>query len=552
MIDLTGANLVAYLLRVVKDAVIRNPRFKTTLGEVTFASNNQINWGDVQVLVKSVTTSGTRLSPDYFMCTQHGRAILAKVGDKEGSFVEWVTENDKTRNTPTAGVYYFNVDAVNEQTRDVNLTIRQYRWAQGSLNNAEGTIVTLRDGIDGTTLTATDAQAGAVSINAFNHFLYLLTPCAQLVLTAPGPHTLVPNVDYWILRKQSAVILQKTAGGQEFVNIPPSLFPYTDIQIFDQDQYELRKNIDYTFQGPDWIVLGNFTPPGSTLTATAKVKMNPATTIPATNPENILQIQVGPNESLASGQVLITTTSGDFNNALIGTDGNVLLPQLLQPGEYYRFEARILTQDQTVVGKKYELNGFKKTVWDPKAGGTDANNPAPGAFVLQLDSNGNSIEAIPGMVLAVGDAVVKGDQCAIIVNPDLTETYEVFGSKENLNFTLECKSNDFQTSSDISELLKRELLVYRRQNMEADGITIFEATRDNQGEQRDPSGTAPRYIFNVTVSASADWKVFVPCITRMASFEVNLSGLPTDFLGKINMVPRMQALGAFQFIPSYA
>jgi hypothetical protein len=552
MLDLTGANLVAYLIRVVKDAVARNPRFRNTLGEVTFASNNQINWGDTQILVKSVTTSGTRLSPDYFMCTQHGRAILAKVGDKEGSFVEWVTENDKTRRTPPAGTYYFNVDAVNEQTRDVNLTVRQYRWEQGSGKNAEGTIVTLRAGIDGRTLTASDAHAGDVDVNAFEKFLYLLTPTQQLVLTAPGPVTLTPNVDFWILRKQSAVVLDKTVGGTELVNIPPSLAPFTDIELFDQDQYQLRKNLDYTFQGPNWIVLSPFTPPGSTITATATVKMNPATTIPATNPENILHVNVGPNESLAPGQIFISTTSGDFHSATLDTNGDIIIPQLLQPGEGYRFEVRILTQDMTVVGKKYELNGFKKTVWDPKGGAPDANTPGPGAYKLDLDVNGNTIEAIPGLVLAIGDAVVKGDQCAVIVNPELTETYEVFGSKENLTFALDCRANDYQTASDVSELLKRELLVFRRQNMEADGITIFEATRDNQGEQRDPSGTAPRYTFTVTVSASADWKVFVPCITRMVSFEVTEGILTPDFLGKVSAVPRLQAFGAFQFIPSYA
>jgi hypothetical protein len=486
------------------------------------------------------------------MCTQHGRAILVKVGDKEGSFVEWVTENDKTRKTPKTGVYYFNVDAVNEQTRDVNLTVQQFRWEQGSLSNAEGTTIGLAPGIDGTTLVSvTDLNHPSTTINyvAFEKFLRLTTAVERLQLVGPGPTTLTPNVDFWILREQDTVVLPSTAGGAELVSVPPNS---TAITFIDQDGYELRKNIDYYFQGPKWIMLSANTPGGSTITARGTFKLDPSTN-DATNPENIIHLNVGPTEELATGQVFISATSGDFKNVSVDQNGNVLLPVLLLPGEYYRYEVRILTQNFTVVGKKYELNGFKKTRWDAKAGAADANSPAPGAYVLDLDpTTQQPIDPIPGMVLAIGDAVVKDDQCAIIVNPELTETYEVFGSKENLSFTLECKSNDYQTSSDLSELLKRELLVMRRQNMEADGITIFEATRDNQGEQRDPSGTAPRYIFTVTISASADWKVFVPCVTRMVSYEIHESLYLPDFSGKITAAPRIQAFGAFQFLPAYA
>jgi hypothetical protein len=540
-------------MRVVKDAVIRNPRFRNTLGEVTFASNNQVNWGDVQVLVKSVTTSGTRLSPDYFMKTQHGRTILAKVGDKEGTFVEWVTENDKTRLTPKTGVYYFNVDAVNEQTREVNLTVQQYRWEQGQFKNAEGTKVLLRDGIDGTTLTATDAAnpTGQVNVVAFEKHLYLLTPTEELILTDPTPTVLTPNVDYWILRAQTQVVCQSTAGGRELISVPTN---YTMLSILDQDGYELRKNVDYTFQGPGWILVSAFTPPAQTLSARGVFKLNPAVEgIPATNPENVIHLNIGPTESLAPGQINISATSGDYTAVDPDANGNVTLPVLLLPGEYFRYDVRILTANFTIVGHKYELNGFKKTRFDKTAGGPDANTPGPGAYVLDLDpATQQPIDPIPGMVLAIGDAVVKDDQCAVIVNQDITETYEVFGSKENLSFVLECKSNDYQTSSDISELLKRELLIMRRENMEADGITIFEATRDNQSEQRDPSGTASRYTFTVTISASADWKVFVPCVTRLASYEVRESAYMDGYTGKINMAPRLQAFGAFQFIPAYA
>src|SRR5271167_2408311 len=132
------------MLRMIRDIVDRNPRFKQTLGEVTFPANTIIKWKDVWVSLTNVSTSGTRLSPNYFMCTQLGRAILAKVGDKDGQFVEWTREVDKTHATPTPGVYYLNVDFFDDRTRDLGLTVRKFRWIEGKLAQATGTVVNFR------------------------------------------------------------------------------------------------------------------------------------------------------------------------------------------------------------------------------------------------------------------------------------------------------------------------------------------------------------------------------------------------------------------------
>src|SRR5271168_2999135 len=185
MIDLTGANLVNYLLRMIRDIVERNPRWKNNLGEVTFPANTIIRWGDVWCSVTSVTTSGTRLSPSYFMCTQIGRAILAKVGDKDGQFIEWTREVDPTHMTPTAGVYYLNVDFFDDRTRELGLTVQKFRWAEGKLKQAIGTVVNFRPGIDLNTVRFFDSSTSLpVQVTPFNQsiggFAYLISPCQQL------------------------------------------------------------------------------------------------------------------------------------------------------------------------------------------------------------------------------------------------------------------------------------------------------------------------------------------------------------------------------------
>jgi hypothetical protein len=582
MLDLTGGNLVAYLLRIIRDAVDRNPRFKKTLGEVSYPANTMIRWKDAWIIIKNVASSGNRLSPDYFMCTQLGRAILGKFEDKEGCFIEYLRETDPTLALQDPGVYYINVDYVSEQTRDVGFTVQKYIWREGCIKQAAGSQVFFRQGlidptydspgimnnqvVDLTTLTAHDATTGAVvNFNAFNTsyggFANLLTPCEQLVFNFQNGTPLNPFTDFWYQRPQSMVVCQSTKGGfeRELINIP---VPYVSVNFTDQTGYQLRPNLDYTFYGgPQWIQLSQTAPPGSTITANMVVKLNPYTT-PGTNPENILPTNVGPNQSLAEGQVFIHTPAGDFPNVTPDAQGNVVLPVLLQPGQWCRWEVRILDQRYLAKGRKLELSNF--VIVDPNSITYSVPKPTPQnptptqkeqdtAGKPLLNNAGQLQYVFPGLWLAIGDQVVVGDQIAVIVSPVTTEVYEIFGSKDNLTITLEVKANDLQTASMLSEMLKEQLLIRRRNYMEQDGITVFEASRDFIGQQRDPSATASTYTFNISVTAMCDWKVYVPLVNRVTQFEITQVEQLPDFAGKLQMVPRVQALGAerFQFVQSY-
>jgi hypothetical protein len=629
MIDLTGANLINYLMRVIRDIVDRNPRWKNTLGKVTFPANTIMRWGDVWVSITSVTTSGNRLSPAYFMCTQIGRAILAKVGDKDGQFIEWTREVDPTNQNPPAGVYYLNVDFFDDKTRDLGLTVHKYRWVEDKLAQASGTVVNFRPGIDLNTVSFSDsATSTPVVAKTFNQtsggFAYLVTPTQQLACTynsglnspawnatltyAPGtavtylgaaylaaaqstgvtPSTnpaawspysaavplagqsLTPLTDFWYQRTESAVIVQKTVSGSQLANIPS---PYISVALTDQDGYDLRPGIDYVFQGPQWVNLSQYTPAGSTITANMVVKVNPVNAV-GIMPENYLQVNLGPNETLAPGQVFINTPAGSFTNPIPQANGSLLIPQLLQPGDFLRWEVRIDSGEVKASAKKWEINNLSQV--DPNTityarvdeQGNVLAQPISASFVQNADPseltnvvqtsagqplliNGQQQPILPGLRLAIGDNVVVGDQCAIIVSPGLCETYEVFGSKENLSFTLEVKANDLQTSSDLAEMIKRELLIMRRIDTEADGLTIFETNRSFTGQARDTSATAPTYVNTVTVSAAADWKVYIPLVTRLTHFEIAETLVETDFLGKLQMAPRMKAFGSEIFIPSY-
>jgi hypothetical protein len=530
-----------------------------------------IQWGNVQAVIKNLSASGTRLSPDYYMCTQRGRVTVAKMGDFEGSFIEWPLEYDKTRQTPISGVYNIQIDATNEKNQQIDLTMQLFKWTQGNLKNAQGSVVyfspTLSDTgenipglppqfphLDLTTLIATEAETGkSIQIQAYNSsvggFLYVLTPCQTLVLTLPNGQTLNQNgSDYWYQRSSTVIICQSTIGGSELLNID---VPFVSAQFQDQSGYVLRPNIDFTWQKANWIELSSSSPAGSTISAVIVQKVAPAGNT-ATNPENILNIgYVQGTDSLIPSQVNIYTPAGTFTAVPVNTDGTVTLPTLLTPGQWLRYDIRISTPPVTMRGKKYQMNGFVKTIVDSTL--SAAEQAEPSNRIVYLDPvTRQTVDPLPGLAVAIGDSVVVGDQCALVVNPEITETYEIYGSKDNISFTLDTKANDLQTASDLAELIKAQFLVFKRENMERDGITIFEAPRNMTSVQRDISGINPEYTFSQAFTGMADWKVYRPLVTRMASFELTVSGYLPDFQGKLQLPSRIQSAGADQFLTSYA
>jgi hypothetical protein len=532
VLDLTGSNLISYIRRIIEDAISRSPRFRRTLGKVTTQYSNILQFQDAQVTIKDVASAGNRLSPDYFLCKTYGRAILAKVQDHEGQFVEWLQEIDPTRATPPPGVYYLNVDSVDEQTNDVRLGVQTYQWTEGKVVNAQGSVAYLAPWVDGTALEAsipgsppvilttavgTGDDPPDVDVLLFSRFLYLLTPTpAGLELCTLGspPVALVPMQDYWYQQKANVIIVQSTVGGKEVANLPGDFLSFV---LVDQTGYELRPGIDYTWYATNgWIELSQWTPPGQTVIARLTVKADPST-VPGTNPENVLAMNLGPGKTPA--QVFIHTQSATYTSVSPEPDGTVVLPVLLTPGQSCRWEARTDGGERRATAKKFNLND-------------------------------NVV--MPGLRVAIGDNVTVGDQVAVIVSPQVCETYEVYGSKDNLDFTIDVRSNDLQTSSDLSEMLKQQLLVMRRTNMEADGVTIFEARRTYHGTQRDASGTAPQFVYTIGITAMADWKVFVPLVTRLMHLEITESAYAYAPTGRLSLQPRTRAFGVTKFIQSYS
>lgn len=511
MFDLTGNSLAGYMIRVIRDVVAHNPRFRNSLGEVSLAANNQVFFQDVQVMIRDITAQGIRQSFDYFIANQLGRTLVAKVGDKDGAFFEWCDEIDPSGVTPAAGAYMFNVDSVDEQTRKVGFTIVTYLWFEGGIKNAQGSKIYLAPGINGLTVAPYDTTTNLpVTFQPAANYIYLLSPCISLGMRDGNGQALTPLTDFWAVQQESVVILSPTVFGIQTATVPNEL---NGVQLFDQDQFELRPNIDYIVTSPTTVRLSAWTRAGMVITATGTVVVDPSIAGNAIHSENLLDIALPSGATLAPDHVYVATQ--DTNNAAVTITGNqISLVNPLPPGGWLRYDLRALVGTSTAIAKKM----------------------------------GSNVNLIPGLRIAIGDQVVVGDQCALLVSPHVTETYRVYGAKDSISFAIDVKANDPSTASDLAELLKRELLILRRDTIESDGLTIFEATRSTTSTQRDRSSTAASWMTTLQVGAMADWRVFVPLVNRITRFDIEIDSNPAQ---KYIPCPRYTTLRTFGFLPNY-
>lgn len=279
----------------------------------------------------------------------------------------------------------------------------------------------------------------------------------------------------------------------------------------------LRPNIDYILTPTGDIQFSAWTPSGVSIYIKGTVQLDP--TIPSNlcAAENTINVTLQPWEKLAEGQVFVSTQDGDNIQVLMNSDGSISLAQPLPPGGFCRYEMRVLVGRSNLVAKKSAVNK----------------------------------DILPGLRIAIGDQVVVGDQCAIIVSPKQTETYHVYGSKPGVMFTLDVKSNDPTTSDEIAKMLMQELLIRRRDTLESDGLTIYEATSSFASAVRDDSGTAPTHSISLSFTAAADWRIFQPLVTRVTGFNMAASAAITTFQGKIKSSNRYSCLNNYGFIPGY-
>lgn len=511
MIDLTGGHLAQFLLTELFPIVSRHPRFRDNDGSALTSFSNLIAYKDVSLTIGNLRGSGTRLSFDHFFATALGRACVAKLEGMSGTFVEWIRETDPDDTLLPSGIYYYAVEAVNEETREVRLVRQTYRWLEGRSVGAVGSKIYLSWAMPRGMVRPVDPSVVYVD-NGPSLTLKEYTPTLALIRTDTGD-PLVPGTDFWIERQERHLIVEDHPGGPATgIEIPEG---WSTIKILDDRGTELRAGQDWDWSAENriwfasWLMRGSYYVEGTW-------RRTPAG-LDHIHPENFLEIPIADGEELIAGQTRYSVSRGDFQDLIHLGGDRYVLKNLQLPGDTLRWEARIrMPQAYQTLHKM-------------------AVNP----------------QVLPGLDVAIGDQVVVGDQLAIIAFPSRCEVFEIYGGKEPVNFDITVKSNDLLTSTELGNLVKGYLLVEGRDRLETLGLTIFEIATGYQGEGKDSSGTVATHSVTLSVSGMGDWEYHKPLVNRVDDIDVDTVPDIITYPGAPRVAPSLVAYGISRFTPAY-
>lgn len=505
-LDLTGGLLISFVLDEIRPVLARHPRYKDNDGEAFQTFANMVMFRDVSVTLGGLRGDATRYSPDNYLGTSTGRAMVARLDGKPGTFIEWAREVDPSGLSPAPGMCLLHVDSINEQTREVRFITQALRTIQGSVTEADGTVIVVDPRIPIWLVQPSDP---AVEVEKAGTVLWVLDFVETLdLIRSDTGELLTPGVD-WKIRRTLTYPLGVTTGAAQAFEAPEHL---ENLTVLSSSGRALRQGVDWGFDNSGRIEAPRWTPSGETWSVRGIGTLDPRST-PLVHPENRLNIVVGAGETLQDGSIHGSTPEGDFQaDGLVQAQGGGLyLRRLLAPGDRMEWTAQASTPQTFVTARKMEM----------------------------------TTELVPGMNVAIGDAVTPEDQCCIVVTEEPAPVYRIFGGKDGIGFDLTVKSNDLSTTTELASMLRRHLMIEGRDRMEAAGVNIQTVSYSYQGEQRDPSGTAMSHSGVLNVTLSADWELHLPIVDRVKA--IGLDFVVTEGFVK----PTAAVAGRTQFITSY-
>lgn len=174
----------------------------------------------------------------------------------------------------------------------------------------------------------------------------------------------------------------------------------------------------------------------------------------------------------------------------------------IDPVEPQRFHLRVPLEENQEISADYRYVG---------------DSTGPHKF---RESRAN-VTAIPGVVIAFGRRVEKGDQLAVAVYDRRRNAYLAFGGKWSLPFEFEIFARDHETQMEISDQTAVYLWGILRSRLSTEGIEIRETSIDGEGEEIYDEG-AGDYFYNANLSCvvETDWEIHVPIHFGIRSYAV--------------------------------
>jgi hypothetical protein len=135
------------------------------------------------------------------------------------------------------------------------------------------------------------------------------------------------------------------------------------------------------------------------------------------------------------------------------------------------------------------------------------------------ENTGNS-SIVPGVTLAFGRNVQKGDAVAVVVYPNRQRAFHIYGGRWSLQAEIEIITTDKLVQMEITDQTSLFIHSILRPKFAIEGTDISSVSLGSPSEEpRDDNGDD--YFYNCTISMSmeTDWELYVPLEVTLRSFD---------------------------------
>lgn len=146
--------------------------------------------------------------------------------------------------------------------------------------------------------------------------------------------------------------------------------------------------------------------------------------------------------------------------------------------------------------------------------------------------------SLPGVILAFGRGVAIGDKHFIFISNDREMTAQEYSGKWEMNISLDIYAKDSYKIEEIIDLVTSNLQVYRKSDLDAEGIYLVDVSFGGESEQIFDEATGDmQYMGTVDYNFMTEWIMHKPLLLTVEGYILSdgLTIAPEPYLLNKNM-----------------
>lgn len=132
-------------------------------------------------------------------------------------------------------------------------------------------------------------------------------------------------------------------------------------------------------------------------------------------------------------------------------------------------------------------------------------------------------EALPGVTLCFSNQIQQDDRQVVIVYKNREAASKVYSGHWEMSFDIEVFARDPIQLPDLTDHIIDDMWSRKRNDLISEGLTMEELSPNGEVEEAYDENTGDLYYKNsITLNIMTEWKRFVPFLTRLLDYDINI------------------------------